>query len=263
MSASRTFRLVWFVTWFNVRMLLASEFFILTTFITPLIFASLAFLLFESGGRAGRPDVDVRRAGHRDDGRLEHDALRLRRRHCLAALGGDPGAAGQRAEPVRLHPGRPDMGAVVLGFYGIVATLAWGVLLFGMPLEATFPWMLPLSLLAAVLSLGCAGDADRHHLRAVPARQRAGEPARVPDLADRRSPRPGCHAAVLGASTQLAAGTDLGHGGHPRRRHRVPSHRSWPSPCACVLAVVYYLLARVMLVVVLDKARRDATLALQ
>lgn len=42
----RPVRLVWFVTWFNVRMLLTSEFFILTTFITPLIFATLAFCCF-------------------------------------------------------------------------------------------------------------------------------------------------------------------------------------------------------------------------
>ena len=50
MGIRRSLRLVWVVTWFNVRMLLASEFFILTTFISPLIFATLAFLLFESGG---------------------------------------------------------------------------------------------------------------------------------------------------------------------------------------------------------------------
>jgi len=50
MTAERTLRLIWFVTWFNVRMLLASEFFILTTFISPLIFATLAFFLFQSGG---------------------------------------------------------------------------------------------------------------------------------------------------------------------------------------------------------------------
>ena len=49
-SACAPLRLVWFVTWFNVRMLLASEFFILTTFLAPLIFATLAFFLFQSGG---------------------------------------------------------------------------------------------------------------------------------------------------------------------------------------------------------------------
>src|SRR3970040_564995 len=48
-------------------------------------------------------------------------------------------------------------GAVVLGFYGIVATLAWGVLLFGMPIQATYPLILPLSLAAALGSLGSLG----------------------------------------------------------------------------------------------------------
>ena len=50
MSTLRGLRLIWFVTWFNVRMLLTSEFFILTTFLTPLIFATLAFFLFQAGG---------------------------------------------------------------------------------------------------------------------------------------------------------------------------------------------------------------------
>src|ERR671918_2619742 len=51
MSALRTARLVSSITWFNVRMLLASEFFVLITFVAPLIFATLGFFLFESGGR--------------------------------------------------------------------------------------------------------------------------------------------------------------------------------------------------------------------
>ena len=55
MSTLRGLRLIWFVTWFNVRMLLTSEFFILTTFLTPLIFATLAFFLFQAGGGTGRP----------------------------------------------------------------------------------------------------------------------------------------------------------------------------------------------------------------
>src|SRR6476619_5098364 len=50
MPAMRALRLVWFVTWFNVRMLLTSEFFILTTFLTPLIFATMGFFLFKTGG---------------------------------------------------------------------------------------------------------------------------------------------------------------------------------------------------------------------
>src|SRR5688500_10306547 len=50
MSALRTVRLISSITWFNVRMLLASEFFVLITFIAPLIFATLGFFLFRSGG---------------------------------------------------------------------------------------------------------------------------------------------------------------------------------------------------------------------
>ena len=46
------------------------------------------------------------------------------------------------------------MATASFGFYSMIATLAWGVLLFGMPLSANFPLMLPLALLAAVLGMG-------------------------------------------------------------------------------------------------------------
>ena len=98
MGTARTLRLIWFVTWFNVRMLLASEFFILTTFICAahLRHAGLLPLPGRAAARPGQTLLYVA-LGARDDGRLEHDPLRLRRRHRLAALGGDAGAAGQRA----------------------------------------------------------------------------------------------------------------------------------------------------------------------
>ena len=152
-------------------------------------------------------------------------------------------------------------GAVVSGFYGILATLVWGVILFGMPIQATYPR-------AAALAPGgdrvpgVARHADRHHVRPVPARERAREPARVPDLAGHRTARAGRHAALLGAPDQLAAGADLGHGGDPGRddRRRPPI---LAIVMCFVLAVAYYVAARVTLVFVLAKARRDATLSLQ
>ena len=53
MSLPRSVRLIWWVTWFNVRMLLVSEFFVLLTFVSPLIFATLAFFLFRLGHSTG------------------------------------------------------------------------------------------------------------------------------------------------------------------------------------------------------------------
>ena len=262
MSASRVIRLVWFVTWFNVRMLLASEFFILTTFISPLIFATLAFFLFESGGGAAGQTLLYVALGAGMMGVWSTTLF-----GCGGAI------AWQRwegtLELLVSAPSRYDFilvgqtfGAVVLGFYGIVATLAWGVLLFGMPIEATFPLVLPLSLLAAIVSLGSLGMLIattfvlyRHanalgNLLEYPIWLITGLlvpisvlPLWIKPVSYLLAPTWGMEAirgATIGASPPLLA-----------------------IAMCFILAVAYYVAARFTLVFVLDKARRDATLALQ
>jgi ABC-2 type transport system permease protein len=258
----RPLPLIWFVTWFNVRMLLTSEFFVLTTFITPLIFATLAFFMFRSGGgTAGQTLLYVA---------LGSGMMGV----WSTTLFGSGGAiAWQRwegtLELLVNAPSRYDfilagqtLGTVVLGFYGIVSTLAWGVLLFGMPIEATFPLLLPFALLAAVISLGSLGMLIattfvlyRHanalsNMLEYPIWLIAGLlvpvstlPLWVRPLSWLLAPTWGIEAirgAAIGANPPLAA---IG--------------------MCLLLALVYYLLARVMLTVVLAKARRDATLTLQ
>jgi ABC-type polysaccharide/polyol phosphate export permease len=261
-DALSTVRLVWFVTWFNVRMLLTSEFFILTTFITPLIFATLAFLLFASGGRSG-------------DQTLLYVALGTGMMGVWSTtLFGCGGAiAWQRwegtLELLVNAPRRYDyilagqtLGCVVLGFYGIGATIAWGMLLYGMPLQSTFPLVLPFSLLAAITSLGALGMLlattfvlYRHanalsNLLEYPIWLATGLLVPLATLPLWVRPVSWLLAPTWGmeAIREAATGTQ-------------PPYLA--IAMCLVLAVVYYLLARVMLKVVLDKARRDATLALQ
>ena len=262
MSAARTLRLVWFVTWFNVRMLLASEFFILTTFISPLIFATLAFFLFKSGGgTAGQTLLYVA---------LGAGMMGV----WSTTLFGCGGAiAWQRwegtLELLVNAPSRYDyilvgqtFGAVVLGFYGIVATLVWGVLLFGMPIQATYPLILPLSLIAAIVSLGSLGMLIattfvlyRHanalgNLLEYPIWLITGLLVPVATLPLWVKPISWLLAPTWGM--EAIRGATIG---------------ADPPTLAIVmcfaLAVVYYLAARVTLVFVLAKARRDATLSLQ
>jgi ABC-2 type transport system permease protein len=262
MSAARTLRLVWFVTWFNVRMLLASEFFILTTFISPLIFATLAFFLFRSGGGTA-------------DQTLLYVALGAGMMGVWSTtLFGCGGAiAWQRwegtLELLVNAPSRYDyilvgqtFGAVVLGFYGIVATLAWGVLLFGMPIQATFPLILPLSLVAAIVSLGSLGMLIattfvlyRHanalgNLLEYPIWLIAGLLVPVATLPIWVRPLSWLLAPTWGMEAIRGAATG-------------ESPPIFAILMCFALAVVYYLLARVTLVFVLAKARRDATLSLQ
>ncbi len=262
MSWQRTLRLVWFVTWFNVRILLASEFFILTTFIAPLIFATLAFFLFQSGGgTAGQTLLYVA---------LGAGMMGV----WSTTLFGCGGAiAWQRwegtLELLVNAPSRYDyilvgqtLGAVVFGFYGIVATLAWGVLLFGMPIEASYPLILPLSLVAAIVSLGSLGMLIattfvlyRHanalgNLLEYPIWLITGLlvplvtlPWWVQPISWLLAPTWGMEAireATIGTAPPILA-----------------------IVMCFALAVVYYVAARVTLVFVLAKARRDATLSLQ
>jgi ABC-2 type transport system permease protein len=261
-TVARTVRLVWFVTWFNVRMLLASEFFILTTFISPLIFATLAFFLFQSGGgTAGQTLLYVA---------LGAGMMGV----WSTTLFGCGGAiAWQRwegtLELLVSAPSRYDyilvgqtFGAVVLGFYGIVATLAWGALLFGMPIEATFPFVLPLSLAAAITSLGALGMLIatsfvlyRHanalgNLLEYPIWLAAGLLVPVATLPFWVRPISWALAPTWGMEAIRGATTG--------------AQAPWFAIFMCfALAVVYYVAARVLLVYVLAKARRDATLALQ
>lgn len=262
MSVGRAMRLVGFVTWFNMRMLLASEFFVLTTFISPLIFATLAFFLFRSGGgTAGQTLLYVA---------LGSGMMGV----WSTTLFGCGGAiAWQRwegtLELLVSAPSRYDFilvgqtfGAVVLGFYGIASTLAWGVVLFGMPIEASFPLILPLSLAAAVVSLGALGMLIattfvlyRHanalgNLLEYPIWLAAGLLVPIAVLPFWVRPISWLLAPTWGMEAIRGAAT----GTEPPLL----------AIAMCfVLAVVYYVAARIALVFVLDKARRDATLALR
>ena len=248
MSIGRSFRLIWYVTWFNVRMLLVSEFFVLLTFISPLIFATLAFFLF--------------RLGHGNGGQtLLYAALGSGMMGVWSTtLFGCGGAiAWQRWEgTLELLVNAPTR----YDFIGILMTIAWGMLLFGMPLTATFPLLLPLSLFAAVVSLGALGMLIatsfvlyRHanalsNMLEYPIWLVAGLlvplatlPAWVRPLSWVLAPTWGMD-AIRGATLQDQA--------------------PWLAIGMCFgLAVVYYFLARIALRYVLHLARRDATLDLR
>jgi len=258
----RNARLVWRVWVFTLRSFLASEFFILTAVLQPVIFASIAFFLFRAGGaQAGEHTLLYAALGtgmmgvwsttlfgcggaiqwHRWEGTLE----------LLVA-------APSRYDMVLLGQ---TLGASTFGFYSILATIVWGMVLFGVPLNAEFPLLLPLALAVAILSLGCLGMLlatsfvlYRHanalsNLLEYPIWIVTGMIVPLAVLPGWLGPI----SWVLAPTWAMEA----------IRGSAIGTSPPWLAMLLCLaLAVVYYLIARRVLRFVLDKARRDATLAL-
>ena len=261
-AVRRNAHLVWRVWLFTMRAFLASEFFILTAILQPVIFASIAFFLFQAGGDA---------AGEQT---LLYAALGTGMMGVWSTtLFGAGGAIQWQRWEGTLEllvgaPARYDMillgqtlGAAAFGFYSILATIAWGILLFGMPLNASFPLLLPVALAVAILSLGCMGMLlatsfvlYRHanalsNLLEYPIWIVTGMVVPLALLPGWLGPISWFLAPTW--AMEAIRGTAMG------------ASPPWLAMLICLaLAFVYYLIARRVLVFVLDKARRDASLTL-
>jgi ABC-2 type transport system permease protein len=261
-ALTRNTRLVWRVWVFTMRSFLASEFFILTAVLQPIIFASIAFFLFQAGGESAGPNT------------LLYAALGTGMMGVWSTTLFGCGGAIQwhrwegTLELLVAAPSRYDMvllgqtlGASTFGFYSILATIVWGVVLFGVPLNANFPLLLPVALAVAILSLGCLGMLlatsfvlYRHanalsNLLEYPIWIVTGMIVPLAVL-------PGW----LGPISWFLAPT---WAMEAIRETAIGSQPPWLAMLLClVLAVAYYVIARRVLRFVLDKARRDATLAL-
>ena len=247
---------------FQLRLFMLSDFFILTAIVQPVIFASIAFFLFQVGGdAAGEQTLLFAALG---TGMMGVWSTTL--------FGGGGAIAWQRwegtLELLVSAPRRYDLtllgqtlATTTFGFYSMVATVAWGVLLFGMPLAASFPLVLPLSLLAAIIGLGVFGMLlattfvlYRHanalsNLLEYPIWIATGMLVPLVLL-------PGW----LGPLSWVLVPT---WGMEAIRGAAIGNEPPWLAIGMClVLAVAYYLAARRILVYVIDKARRDATLNL-
>ena len=150
-----TARLFWMGWLFHVKTLTNSLFFVLVSVLQPIIFASIAFFMVESGNQAGT---------------LLYVALGAGLMGIWSAtLFGSGGAIQwQRWQgTLELLVGAPPPFVAVLlpltvatstiGIYSVVATLVWGRLFFGMPLDFAHPLQLAVALPTTVLSLGMLG----------------------------------------------------------------------------------------------------------
>lgn len=148
-------RVLWVGWLFHLKNLTNSLFFVLVSVLQPVIFASIAFFMFESGSRSGT---------------LLYAALGAGMMGIWSAtLFGSGGAIQwQRWQgTLELLVGAPTpfiatllpltVATSTLGLYSVVATLLWGRLLFGVPLDFAHPLQLVAALPVTILSLGMLG----------------------------------------------------------------------------------------------------------
>ncbi len=139
----------------NLKMLTTSSFFLLTSTVQPVIFATIAFYMFRSGGRGGT---------------LLYAALGAGMMGVWSTtLFGSGGMIQWQRWQGTLELGvasPPNLGLLYLPFslsnsltgaYALVATLIWGRVLFGVPLSLVHPLLFVVAVPTTVLALGLFG----------------------------------------------------------------------------------------------------------
>src|SRR4029079_7964800 len=150
-----TLRLFWVGWLFHLKGLTNSLFFVLVSVLQPIIFASIAFFIVDTGSQSGTLLYVSLGAGLMGV--------------WSATLFGSGGAIQWQGwqGTLELMVGAPPpfvavllpltVATATLGLYSIVATLAWGRIFFGAPLEFAHPFELAIALPTTILSLGMLG----------------------------------------------------------------------------------------------------------
>jgi ABC-2 type transport system permease protein len=140
---------------FHLKSLTNSMFFVLISVLQPIIFASIAFLMVENGNASGTLLYVALGAGlmgiwsstlFGSGGAIQWQ----RWQGTLELLVAAPAPFVFCLLPLTVATSS-------IGLYSIVATLFWGRVFFGMPLDFTHPLQLALALPVTVLSLGMLG----------------------------------------------------------------------------------------------------------
>ena len=253
-----TLRLFWIGWLFHLKGLTNSLFFVLVSVLQPVIFASIAFFMFESGSRTGT---------------LLYAALGAGLMGIWSAtLFGSGGAIQwQRWQgTLELMVGAPPPFLAILlpltvatstiGIYSVVATLAWGRIFFGTPLDFAHPLQLAVALPVDDAQPRSARAPARLDVRPLPAGERVLEPARVPGLARDGPPRAADAAARLGRPDRVGAFADWGM---RAIREAAFGGSAWPEIGLCIaLGLVYLALGALALRNFERLARSRATLSL-
>jgi ABC-2 type transport system permease protein len=138
-----------------MKMLATSSFFLLTSTVQPVIFASIAFYMFRSGGRSGTLLYAALGAGMMGvwSTTLFASGGMIQWQRWQGTL--ELGVAAP--SPLVLVYLPFSLANTFTGAYALAATLIWGRLLFAVPLHLAHPWLFALALPSALLSLGLFG----------------------------------------------------------------------------------------------------------
>jgi ABC-2 type transport system permease protein len=151
----KSVRLVWNGLVMQMRTFAVSIWFLMLSIYQPLIFATIAFYMFKSGGRPGTLLYAALGSGMMgiwsstlfgSGGALQW----WRWQGVLELVVGTP----QRFVLVLLPT---TLATSITGAYALLATLFWGRLFFGVPLDLAHPFLFALAVPATVLSLGMLG----------------------------------------------------------------------------------------------------------
>jgi ABC-2 type transport system permease protein len=148
-------RLVWAGWCFHVKSLTLSGFFLLTSAIQPVIFASIAFFMFEAGAREGTLLYVSLGAG----------LMGIWSATLFASGGAIQWQRWQGTLELSIASPAPfllvlvpmTLASATIGLYSLTGTLLWGRLLFGVPFELDQPLVFLLAIPATVLGLGLLG----------------------------------------------------------------------------------------------------------
>ncbi|HEX7083378.1 MAG TPA: ABC transporter permease [Gaiellaceae bacterium] len=139
----------------NLKMVGTSSFFLLTSTVQPVIFATIAFYMFRSGGRPGTLLYAALGAGMMGiwSTTLFASGGMIQWQRWQGTL-----ELGVAAPPPLTLVYLPwSLANTFLGAYALAATLVWGRVLFGVPLHLAHPWLFALALPSALLALGLFG----------------------------------------------------------------------------------------------------------
>lgn len=140
---------------FHLKSLSNSLFFVLISVLQPVIFASIAFFMYESGRRPGTLLYVALGAGlmgiwsstlFGSGGAIQWQRWQGTLEIVVAA-----------PAPFLLVLVPLTLATATIGLYSIVGTLFWGRLFFGVPLDFVHPFQLAVALPATVISLGLMG----------------------------------------------------------------------------------------------------------